>query len=150
MTQALNTLLDLAVKQRDAALVALQQAEAHGTQLLEQARQLATYRSDTQQRNPATQGRCAAIELLRCHDGFMQRLEQAVTVQQQSLASSQRRAATLKSQLLAHELRVASVKKLAERRLQAAERIGAQREQRQSDEAASQRFARMQAEAVDS
>ncbi|MEO5735244.1 MAG: flagellar export protein FliJ [Rubrivivax sp.] len=148
MTQALNTLLDLAVRQRDAALVALQQADAHSSQLLEQARQLATYRSDTRQRNPATNGRSAAIDLLRCHDGFMQRLEQAVTMQQQSLDVAQRRAVALRCDLLARELRVASVRKLMERRLQVALRSGVQREQRQADEAAAQRFSRLPLEAA--
>ncbi len=149
MTHALQTFLDLATQRRDTALVAAQQADTACRHLAEQSRQLAGYRNDTRGRSPLANGKSSTIDLLRCHDGFMQRLEQAVTLQQQSLAAAERRAATLRDALLALEQRVSSVRKLVERRTLAEERIEARRDQRMADEAATQQAWRLRAEAVD-
>lgn len=147
MTEALNTLLEFAMRNRDATLLAVRQAEAACRQSAAQAQQLASYRSDIRDRSPLADGRSTTIDLLRCHDGFMQRLEQAVSLQQQALQAAERRAVVLREELLALELRVASVRKLAERRALAAQRIAAQREQRAADDAATQRAWRLRNDA---
>lgn len=135
MTQALQTLLAHAERQRDTAMAALRQSEEQLRGLQRQAAQLSLYRDEYRQRHPARGGRAAPIDLLRSHDSFMQRLDQAL---QQSLGQRQAaeaRAALLRSALVGQEIRVASVRKLLERRgLQT--RSDQQRlEQRRADDA---------------
>lgn len=142
MTAALHTLLEHAERQRDDALAALLQAEAGLRRLEAQAEQLHDYRDDCRTRHPALGGRTAGIEALRCHQDFMQRLDQALHQQDGQLRAQAQRCAALRSELVAHETRVASVRKLLERRGQAA-RVQADRlEQRRSDESAQNQFRR--------
>jgi len=139
MTQALQTLLEHAQRQRDEALAALQQAEAAEAQHRLQAEQLMTYQAEYDARHPARSGRAAPIELLRCHVGFMQRLHQARTQQQSQLQAAQARVARQKQTLLALEMRLAAVRKLADRRGQERQRAANTLEQRRHDDAAQQR-----------
>jgi flagellar FliJ protein len=83
MTTALQTLLQHAEQQRDEGLAALARAEDFAASMADQTAQLVAYRDEYRQRHPAQDGRSATIELLRCHQGFMQRLDQAI-IQQQS------------------------------------------------------------------
>jgi len=139
MTQALHTLLEHAQRQRDEALAALQQAESAQAQLQLQADQLDAYQGEYDARHPARSGRAAPIELLRCHLGFMQRLHQAQAQQQGQLQAAQARVARQKQALLALEMRLAAVRKLADRRGQERQRAANSLEQRRHDEAAQQR-----------
>lgn len=139
MTQALQTLLEHAQRQRDEALAALQQAEAAEAQQRLQAEQLMAYQAEYDARHPARSGRAAPIELLRCHVGFMQRLHQARTQQQGQLQAAQARVARHKQTLLALEMRLAAVRKLADRRGQERQRAANTLEQRRHDDAAQQR-----------
>lgn len=136
MTQALTTLLELAERDRDLALARLLQAEEAARRLVQQAEQLQAYRSEYRQRHPAQGGRSAGIDVLRCHLQFMQRLEQAMSQLTGQQQAADARTAALRIELLALEMRVASVRKLLERRdgeaLQRAER----QEQHRTDEAA--------------
>ena len=136
MTAALHTLFEYATHERDEALAAVLLAEEACRRLRQQADQLHAYRDDYRQRHPAQGGRSASIELLRCHEGFMQRLDQALVLQQQHLQAAETRVATLRSVLLARETRVASVRKLLERRGQQARHTAARQDQRCTDEAA--------------
>ncbi len=138
MTQALHTLLEHAQRQRDEALAALQQAESAQAQLQLQADQLDAYQGEYDARHPARSGRAAPIELLRCHLGFMQRLHQAQAQQQGQLQAAQARVARQKQALLALEMRLAAVRKLADRRGQERQRAANSLEQRRHDEAAQQ------------
>jgi flagellar FliJ protein len=135
MTQALHTLLEHAERQRDTALAALQRAEDAWRRQQQQAVQLTAYRDEYRGRSPATGGRSASIEMLRCHTTFMQRLEQAVVQQQGQCQAAESRALALRRELLAHELRVASVRKLLERRGEQAQQVANRQEQRRNDEA---------------
>jgi flagellar FliJ protein len=139
MTQALNTLLEHAQRQRDEALAALLQAEDAIRRLRAQADQLIAYRDDYRARHPAQHGRAAPIELLRSHQAFMQRLDQALTQQQAQLASAEGRGARLRELLLEKETRVASVRKLLERRARTQRSSDERRQRRHEDEAAEQR-----------
>jgi flagellar FliJ protein len=148
MTQALHTLLELAERERDAALAALQQAAQVLRQLQTQAQQLQSYRDEYQDRHPARGGRSTTIDLLRSHQAFTLRLDQAIQQQQGQLLAAEGRAQTLRAALTAQELRVASVKKLLERRGVQARRHAARIEQRHSDEAAMQQQQRQRREAA--
>jgi flagellar FliJ protein len=120
MTQALHTLLDHAERQRNEALALLLQAEEQVRRLQLQAQQLNAYRDDYRQRQPGRGGNSVSIELLRSHHEFMQRLQQAMDQQQGQQQAAEARLATRRSELLALETRVASVRKLMERRGQEA------------------------------
>jgi flagellar FliJ protein len=132
--QPLNALLAQSERQRDLAVseqlrlqVAHEAAQAQSEQLLQ-------YRREYEQRWGREFGREGAIELVRCYQGFMERLTQAVEQQariaQHSAAQLERATQAVREQ----EIHVASVRKLIERRLQEA-RVSAERqEQRQSDE----------------
>ncbi|MBA4175215.1 MAG: flagellar export protein FliJ [Leptothrix sp. (in: Bacteria)] len=142
MTTALNTLLEHAERQRDETLIALLQTEALLRSLAMQAEQLLAYRDEYRQRNPALGGRSAGIEALRCHQDFVQRLDQAMQQQAGQVQGAEARCAVLRGELMAQELRVASVRKLMDRRGQQA-RVHADRmEQRRSDDAAQNQYRR--------
>ena len=134
--QSLQALLEQAEVERDAALARLLQAEEAVRQARQQADQLQAYREDYRRRAPALHGRSATIELLRCHQGFMQRLDQAIDQQRSQLLRLDEAALALRAMLLEREVRVAVVKKLLGRRHEAAQRVQARAEQRQTDEAA--------------
>ncbi|MDE2080240.1 MAG: flagellar FliJ family protein [Burkholderiales bacterium] len=135
MTQALQTLLEHAEHARDAAQAALLQAEDAVRSLRQQAQQLHGYRDEYAGRHPALGGRSATVELLRCHSAFMQRLEQAVAQLQLQLHAAETRVPMLRAELLALELRVASVARLQARRGAAAQLLVQRQEQRRSDDA---------------
>jgi len=148
MTPALDTLLELAMRQRDEALAELLRAEEAARRLRLQADQLRTYRCEYHERGPTRAGATAPIELLHCHRGFMQRLDQALTQQQGQLQAAEARVVQLRGALLALETRVASVRKLLERRAQELQRVDARQEQRRGDDAAVQRHWRQRAGAL--
>jgi flagellar FliJ protein len=135
MTQALHTLLEHAERQRDAALAALQRAEDSVRRLQQQGRQLTAYRDEYRARSPALGGRSTSIDMLRSHSSFMQRLEQALAQHQGQCQSAEARSEQLRRELLAQELRVASVRKLLERRGEQARLVASRQEQRRNDEA---------------
>jgi flagellar protein FliJ len=146
MSSSLDTLLQHAEHQRDQAMAVLQQAEDAIRRLLAQAEQLSAYRADLQARDPARDGRAAPIEVMRCHLAFVERLTQAQTQQHNQITSAEQRRAELRNALLAHETRVASVRKLMQRREQATQRSSDRQAQRRDDEAAAQKLWRERAE----
>jgi flagellar FliJ protein len=79
--QALRFLLAQAERQRDDALGAQMKAEAAERAAVDQAEQLVVYRRQYEQRWSAEFCRDGKIELVRCYQGFMERLSQAVDQQ---------------------------------------------------------------------
>lgn len=142
MGDALQTMLELAERQRDTARAALMQAENHSNRALAQLDQLIAYQADYRARAPGTAGLAAPIELLRCHQGFMGRLDQALAQQREAVKTSHAELLRRRQQLQQAELRVASVRKLLERRQAERARLQARREQQRSDESAQQRHRR--------
>ena len=136
MTAALHTLLEHAERQRDEAVSALLQAEGQRRRPQQQEEQLLAYRDEYRQRHPALGGRSASIELLRCHEGFMQRLDLALQLQRGQVQQAEDHCSLLRTALVAHETRVASVRKLLERRGAQALTLATRLEQRRSDETA--------------
>lgn len=149
MTQALDTLLELAVRQRDTGMLALQEAEAACVRAQQQVDQLADYRTQQRERSPVRAGRTTPVDVLRSHGGFMQRLDDAIAQQQRTLQAAQARAAALRTELTLLEMRVASVRKLQHRRWLEAEHATARQEQRRSDEMAQQRAWRTRSESAE-
>jgi flagellar FliJ protein len=132
----LQLLLQQAETARDAAQARHAQADAQARRATLQAEQLAQYREEYARRAPALQGRGVNIELVRCHQGFMQRLQQAIEQQHQQVRSLHEQLAHEREALLEREMQLAALRRLAERRAQEARRAGARREQDDNDEAA--------------
>ncbi len=132
----LQSVLQQAEAARDTAAQVLRQAEAMVQQAEAQARQLHDYRGEFDQRWLARFRQSGTPELLHCHRGFGQRLDQAIHHQQLNSEQLGNRVQQARSVLLAREQRVALVRKLMQRRqaewLLQAER----RDQRSTDEAA--------------
>ena len=83
---------------------------------------------------PSRQG---AIDTFQTYQGFMGRLSLAVNQQQGAVAHAARRADAARQVVREHELRVASVRKLIERRLAELRIAADRRDQKQTDEFAS-------------
>ena len=142
MTESLQTLLSHAEHERDEAMATSLQAEENGRRLRQQWDKLQTYHADYAARAPALGGRAAPIDALRSHHAFMQRLDQALAQQQGLLQAAEQRITQQRQTLLELEIRVASVRKLQERRLHEAQRNTQRLEQRRSDDSAAQRHTR--------
>ena len=130
-------LLEQAERERDEAQRRRLQAQAQAGAAQDQAEQLLAYRRDYEQRWGARFGAAGQMELVHCYQGFVGRLTQAVEhqarVAHHAAGQSERALHALQQQ----ELRVASVRKLIERRVQEQQRRGQRLEQRQADEFAS-------------
>lgn len=132
--RSLQMLLAQAEAQRDEALAEHMKLEAARRASVAQAEQLVAYRREYELRWSAEFCREGKIELVRCYQGFIVRLTQAVEQQERiavhAAAQVERAAAIVRD----HEVRAAALKKLVERRVQEGHRVAAGLEQRQSDE----------------
>lgn len=132
----LQTLLEREKEKRDAALVEWREAEARAQAAREQADGLVAYRVDYRKRWQAQFAQRAAIEILHCYQGFVDRLEHAIGAQQGIVEHAAGRAQAARQRLQHRELKVATVQRLIERRLQAAALKEMRRDQKSVDEAA--------------
>ena len=134
--QPLTALLAQSERQRDLALAdQLKAQNAHAAAQV-QAEQLLTYRREYEQRWSAEFGRSGRIELVRCYQGFMERLSQAVETQVRAAANTAAYLERASAEVREREIHCASVRKLVERRL-AEGRLQAERhEQKHHDELA--------------
>ncbi|WP_396269938.1 flagellar export protein FliJ [Ideonella sp.] len=132
----LRLLEDRDRKRRDEALMqwqeAVRQAEAAGAQ----AQALETYRSEYRERWSAQFKQAAPIEIIRCYQGFVERLDQAIGAQQATVENHAARVAAARERLKQREVKLATVQRLIDRRLRAATQVVQRREQKASDEAA--------------
>ena len=132
----LTRLLEYSEAERDSALAALRQAESIDSAAQAQASELNGYRGEYRQRWVAHFKQPGAIGLLHCYRNFGQRLDQAITQQDQSSGQATTRMQQARAQLVAREQRVAAVRKLIERRQAELRHIDERRAQRDTDEAA--------------
>jgi flagellar FliJ protein len=119
MTQDLNALallLAQAERERNEALAEQFRAEAARRAAATQAEQLVAYRRDYERRWSAEFSRDGKIELVRCYQGFMQRMTQAVEQQEKIAVHAAMQAERAEAIVRGHELRVAGLRKLLERR----------------------------------
>jgi len=134
----LNLLLDRATQERDRLAGELRRGEDVALRARRQGEQLTAYRGEYLQRWGQQFGRGGAIEIVHCYQSFMQRLDEAVSQQQRQIDAAEQGVAAVRQMLLQAELRVASVKKLIERRQADTRRLEERRDQRQTDETAQQ------------
>ena len=118
---------DLALADEAAARVAHRAAKA-------QAEELIAYRASYEQRWNGAFCQDGAIELVRCYQGFVERLTQAIEHQHRVAHAAEARLAAASAELRELEMRAAGMTKLLERRTKELLRAADQREQRQSDE----------------
>lgn len=142
---ALITLLEQAEDERNQALAALSQARTRCDAAREQARQLAGYRGDYDQRWSQQFALGTSLEIVRCYQSFSARLDQAMALQGEAVSRAQAAQDRASDALRAQELRVASVRKLIERRRHEAQRVAQRREQKAADDTASRMTRQRQA-----
>jgi flagellar FliJ protein len=145
--QALFQLLDHERRVRDVALLGLRDAEGSADQADAQAQQLHSYRTEYVERWTARFREPGSVSLMQCYQGFMLRLEQAITQQRTTAQQAHARVEQARQTLSDNERRVASVEKLLERRAQQEQHRAARREQSHTDEVALRAHARRRATA---
>ena len=134
--ETLHTLLEQAEQQRNIALAAFNQSRVRRDEARTQARDLETYRDDYSARWNGQFRRGATLEVLRSYHQFAARLELAISQQTQSVVVCEQAFVRANDVLAAHELRVASVRKLIERRRNEQRQGIDQSEQRAADDLA--------------
>ena len=134
MQSTLDPLLEHAESQRNAALAALNQTRVRRDAAQAQARDLAAYRDDYMQRWNARFQLGTAPAIVQCYRQFGDRLELAITQQAHAVAAAEQAWTRADDVLVAHELRVASVRKLMQRRQLERWRGEERREQHAADE----------------
>lgn len=132
--QPLIILLRQAERERDSAWAEAQGAIQAEQDAAKQAEQLLAYRREYEQRWSAQFKLEGRIELVHCYTAFMDRLSYAVDQQQRAVVHATAQLESTRLRLAEHEVRVASVRKLIERRSQELRVAASRAEQKQSDE----------------
>jgi flagellar protein FliJ len=133
---SLVALLHQAERERDLALAEQLKLQAAHDAAKAQAQQLVSYRREYEQRWSEQFCRDGKIELVRCYQGFVQRLTQAVDQQARVADHSANQLARASVALRECEVRAAAVRKLIERRTHEGRLAAERRDQKQSDELA--------------
>jgi flagellar FliJ protein len=134
--QSLQLLMQREQQRCDQAQSALRHADDAARRAREQREQLLAYRGEYQSRWTAQFHQGGTMDILMYYRSFMQRLDQAVTLQTRQAELSELQLAQARRDLVESERRVASVRKLIERRAAELAHAGRQREQKQTDEQA--------------
>jgi flagellar FliJ protein len=134
--ETLSTLLEQAEAQRNTALAAFNQTRARRDAAREQLHDLERYQADYTARWNQQFRVGAALEIVRSYHQFADRLQLALAQQAHTLTVAEQALVRANDTLAAHELRVASVRKLIERRQAEARQRDERREQRADDEIA--------------
>lgn len=140
LLKTLAVAVDVASLKRDNASRALGQAQQKYLAAQDQLTQLETYAQETEARWMTQAQTCALPELMRHHYQFMERLAQAVQMQQGILADQGRWVEAAKQQLAEAEIRVATLKQVCRNKQREADRLQGRREQKEIDEFAAMRF----------
>lgn len=133
----LMTLLAQTEKERDEALQQHQRLEAALQSARAQSDQLLDYRRDYEQRWTTQFSKEGTMPLVNCYQNFNERLTQAVEFQRNAVVQAQSLAEKSKAVWMEQEIRVASVRKLIERRVHEIQLSTDRREQKATDEFAS-------------
>ena len=133
---SLHMLMQREQQHCDQAQTALQRADDAARRAREQCEQLLSYRGEYEARWSAQFHQGGTMDILMCYRSFMQRLDQAMAMQQRQAEMAERHRTQAQQRLLDCERRLASVRKLMERRMaELAQRVR-QREQKHTDEQA--------------
>ena len=147
--KSLALAIELATAKRDQALAQLQAMWRAHAFAQEQMSQLRQYAQETDQRWTQGAQKSTTPELLHHHYQFMERLNQAIALQDGALGNAMQRVEAAKQALLQTELRLASLKQVLTHRQAGLAKVQHKRDQKQMDEFAAlqtQRQLRLQAE----
>ena len=134
--QSLQLLMQREQQQCDQAQSALRRADDTARRAREQREQLLTYRGEYEARWGTQFHQGSTMDILMYYRSFMQRLDQAVALQTRQAELSDLQLAQARRELMESERRLASVRKLIERRAAELAHAGRQREQKATDEQA--------------
>ncbi len=134
--QSLQLLMQREQQQCDQAQSALRRADDSARHAREQREQLLAYRGEYEARWAAQFNQGSTMDILMHYRSFMQRLDQAVAMQTRQAEVSELHLAQARHALLESERRLASVRKLIERRSAELAHAGRQRDQKATDEQA--------------
>ena len=137
---ALSVAVDLAARKRDEARRVLQDARNAEQAARDQMAQLQGYAQEIQNRWGMRADAQVQPEVMYHHYQFMDRLHHAMGLQTTVIDQHQARVGVTQQALLATELRLASLKKLTEKRLKEFEQLQARRDQKQTDERAALQY----------
>ena len=137
---ALSVAVDLAARKRDEARRVLQDARNAEQAARDQMAQLQGYAQEIQNRWGMRADAQVQPEVMYHHYQFMDRLHHAMGLQTTVIDQHQARVGVAQQALLATELRLASLKKLTEKRLKEFEQLQARRDQKQTDERAALQY----------
>ena len=132
--QPLLTLLAHTERERNAAMADAKRIELEHGNAQRQVEQLQTYRRDYEQRWSSQFSRSGGIDIVQCYQGFVTRLGQAIDAQERTTLQIAQRLQEAQVAWQAQEMRVASVRKLIERRGRELRGVADLREQKQLDE----------------
>lgn len=141
---ALQVAIDVAARRRDEALQALLEQQRMQQAGQAQLDQLSVYADQTQQRWGVRADALVQPEVMHHHYQFMGRLDEAINMQSTVVHNQGARVELARKALLETELRLASLKKLVERKQKELAQLQQQREQKQTDERAALQFSRLQ------
>jgi len=134
--QPLIALLAQTERQRDLALADQAKAQAASEAAQGQADQLLAYRREYEVRWRAQFCQEGRIELVRCYQGFVERLTQAVDQQARAAQVAKDQLERVTSIVREHELKLAAVRKVVEQRMAGSRREGERDDQKETDELA--------------
>lgn len=140
--QAFLVAIEMAERQRDAARQALQDVRRGQQSAQRQFEQLQGYSEEIQGRWGAQEGMEVKPEVMHHQYQFMDRLGHAIGMQTGVLDEHAGRVQAAEQHLLQAELRLASLKKVVDKRRREQELLQARREQKQTDERAAIQSAR--------
>ena len=137
--QSLDLLLEREQRRRDDARTAVLRAVRNEEAAREQLDGLVTYRSDYCQRWSAQFTKASSIDIVRCYQAFVARLDQAISQQQGMVRSAQAGIENARKRLVEREVRLATVQRLIGRRREQFARAEGRLVQRDLDELAQRR-----------
>jgi flagellar FliJ protein len=133
---ALKTLLDHATAERDEATAQLYLLLEQTRRVQSQREQLVNYRDEYQARWTQQFRQSAAIEVVQSYQTFVERLQGAIAQLDRQAAQAAANCQAARALLVERETRVASVRKLIQRRTAELQRSATLREQKAADEIA--------------
>lgn len=133
----LMALLGQAERERDETVAQARRVEAAHAAAVGQSEQLLAYRLDYEARYRERFSVQSSMDMFQSYQGFMSRLTLAVNQQQGIVQQAERRAEAARAAVREQEMRVASVRKLIERRLAELRHAADRRDQKATDEFAS-------------
>lgn len=128
--------IEVATQKRDQAGENLVRAQRARLSAESQMEQLKSYAQETASKWATGAQATTSPELLRHHYQFMERLQQAINLQEEVLGEQAQRVEAAKKLMLDAEFRLAGLKQILKKKQSERARMQARREQRQTDEIA--------------